>query len=453
MKWLKHLASTVFVVVALAIILPLAIPLDSYLPEIEKLASAQLREPVRVGGLRAALLPLPHVHLKKISIGKNADVRIASCNINLNVYSLFDPAKMVNSVTLKDIVITTPALAKLPAWLTLGSGAQAVQLKKIRLDNLILVLQKISLGPFDGSVQFTPQNDFKNALFASQDGKLRLVLTPRQKNYRLEISARQWQPLLGPKFLFDTLSVSALLTQTGLRAQAIQGELYGGQISGTSDMDWDKDWRLSGTLTTQGMQMQPLIALFGSKRNMSGSLDADATYSMRGADAAQLFDDPRINAKFRIQKGVLYKMDLAKAAQTLAKEGVHGGETRFDEFTGNLEVTNKEYRFKDLKITSGLLNGKGNVDIKPDKQLDGRVKIAVKVGITLVEVPLDVAGTVDDPTLSVPPAIIAGAVAGTALLGPGLGTGLGMKAGEAAEKIKSWFNRDASEEPAPPKKE
>ncbi|MFP5345015.1 MAG: AsmA-like C-terminal region-containing protein, partial [Gammaproteobacteria bacterium] len=310
-----------------------------------------------------------------------------------------------------------------------------------------------NLGPFNGSVQLTPRNDFKNASFSSRDGKLKLALRPRERNYHLEVTARQWQPPLGPGLLFDTLSAGILLTDTGLHTQSIRGELYGGQISATADMEWDRNWRLYGVLSSHGVQIQPLLALFSSRRSMTGALDGDATYSLRAASASQLFDAPQVNAEFRVLKGVIYKVDLAKAAQTMAKEGAGKGETRFDEFTGTLELTGNEYRFRDLNISSGLLNGSGNVDINSEKQLDGRVKIAIKAGINLAEVPLNVAGTVDDPTLRVPPAAIAGAVAGTALLGPGLGTSLGIKAGEAAEKVKGWLSRDPLEQPARPAEE
>lgn len=449
---LKHLCSAVFVVAAIAFILPFVVPLNHYLPDIEKLASDALQEPVHIKGMRVALIPLPHVHLKDVSIGKNADVKIASCNINLNLYALFNPATAIHDVVLRDVTLRQPALAKLPGWFQNSTLLEA-PLNAIKLDNLRLVLSKTSLGPFNGSVHLTPQNGFKNAMFASRDGKLKLALTPGRGNYRLQIKAQQWQPPAGPGFLFDTLSASVLLTETGLRVQSLQGTLYGGEISSTADMDWDKNWRLYGVLTGHGVQMEPLMALFTRKHSLSGTLDGDATYSMRADKAEQLFDRPQINAEFRIKKGALYKVDLARAAQTLAREDVRGGETRFDELTGKLEMSNSEYRFHDLEISSGLLNGSGNVGINSDRQLKGRMKLAVRIGINLAEVPLDVAGTMDDPTLQVPPAAIAGAVAGTALLGPGLGTSLGVKAGEAAEKIKVWLSRDASQQSVPPEKQ
>ncbi|MCL4315351.1 MAG: AsmA family protein [Gammaproteobacteria bacterium] len=449
---LKHLCSAAFVVAALAFILPFVVPLNHYLPDIEKLASDALQEPVHIEGMRVALLPLPHVHLKEVSIGKNADVQIASCNINLNLYALFNPAKAIHNVVLRDVTLRQPALTKLPGWFQ-NSTLLAAPLNTIKLDNLNLLLPKLSLGPFNGSVQLTPRNDFKGAALASRDGKLKLALQPKGREYHLEVTAQQWQPLLGPKFLFDTLSANILLTDGGLHAQSIKGKLYGGQVSATADMDWDKSWRLYGVLSAHGVQVQPLLALFNLTRSMTGVLDGDATYSLRAAKAAQLLDQPQVNAEFRVQKGVIYKVDLAKAAQTLAKEGAGDGETRFDEFTGRLELADNEYRFKDLNINSGLLNGSGNVNIRPDQQLDGRVKIALKAGINLAEVPFDVTGTFVEPTLRVPPVAIAGAVAGTALLGPGLGTSLGVKAGEAAEKIKVWLSRDASQQSVPPEKQ
>ncbi len=55
---------------------------------------------------------------------------------------------------------------------------------------------------------------------------------------------------------------------------------------------------------------------------------------------------------------------------------------------------------------------------------------------------MEVSGTVASPLVYPSKAAIAGAVAGTTLLGPGVGTSLGIKAGGAVDKIKGLFGGD-----------
>ena len=57
----------------------------------------------------------------------------------------------------------------------------------------------------------------------------------------------------------------------------------------------------------------------------------------------------------------------------------------------------------------------------------------------LTAIPLQVSGTLDKPMVFPTKTAIAGAVAGTAILGPGVGTSLGIKAGSAVDKIKGLF--------------
>jgi hypothetical protein len=78
------------------------------------------------------------------------------------------------------------------------------------------------------------------------------------------------------------------------------------------------------------------------------------------------------------------------------------------------------------------------VKIKPNKALDGDITVDVKNSMGLAEIPLEVSGTVSDPVVLPNTAAVAGAIAGTAVLGPA-GTGLGMKAGSAMDKLKGLF--------------
>ena len=85
-------------------------------------------------------------------------------------------------------------------------------------------------------------------------------------------------------------------------------------------------------------------------------------------------------------------------------------------------------------IASGALAADGNVNISPKKELSGRINAQVKALGTSTGIPLNVAGTVQSPMLYPTGASMAGAAVGTVLL-PGIGTGLGAKAGQAIENL------------------
>jgi hypothetical protein len=138
---------------------------------------------------------------------------------------------------------------------------------------------------------------------------------------------------------------------------------------------------------------------------------------------------------FSISKGVINNVDLVQAAKFIPTKGSGAGQTHFDELSGNVQLADKRYRLRNIKVTSGVLSADGNVDIAPNQDLSGTVKVKVKSGTNLVSVPLAVSGTVNDPLLRPSTGAMAGAAAGTVLLGPVLGTSVGIKAGEFTENL------------------
>jgi hypothetical protein len=145
----------------------------------------------------------------------------------------------------------------------------------------------------------------------------------------------------------------------------------------------------------------------------------------------------RLETPFSVRNGVLYGVDLQKAATTfITTDEAKGGETRFDELSGQLAMDRGAQYFTNLKIKSGTLGATGNVTISPRKELSGRINAELKtVKMTAASIPLDVSGTVDSPVVFPTAAFLAGAAAGTAVLGPGLGTSVGATVGGWAEGL------------------
>ena len=128
---------------------------------------------------------------------------------------------------------------------------------------------------------------------------------------------------------------------------------------------------------------------------------------------------------------------MNKAATSLiSRDGGKGGETRFDKLSGHLMLDRGARYLTQLAIVSGSLSADGNVTVSPKDELSGRINTSVKAAsLTAVSVPLNVTGTLDSPLLFPTSGTLAGAAAGTAILGPGLGTSVGAKVGQWTEGL------------------
>ena len=435
-KWTKRLF--IILVVFLAVIgLPFLIPLNTYIPEIEKQAGEKLHEPVKIGSLRFSLVPLPHVALQGITIGAQQEVRIASIKVSPNLSSLISSVKILRNIELDTVYIRADMLGKMPVWFKSEGGPQAVRIEKIGLNHVTLESPSMALPLFSVAVNLNSDGDLKNVLLASDDGKLKLDATPVSgSDFDLKLTAQQWRFPVGPPLQFDMLNITGAVDSEALRLRDIDGKLYGGTLKGAAELNWKSGWRFSGDLKGQRVALKSLLPLFNSKARVSGQLNAKARFSMNARTASRLADSPNVDGDFSIHNGVLHGFDLARAAQPIKTKEVRGGQTEFDEFSGIFSLAGKDIRLRRLNISSGVLNANGDVDISPSRQLGGKVYVEVKKGISLVSVPLRVSGTLQDPVLFPTGAAVTGAVVGTAILGPGAGTSLGV---QAADKLESWF--------------
>lgn len=435
-KWPKRLFIIPVVFLAV-IVLPFLFPLNAYIPEIEKKAGEALRQPVEIGSLRILLVPLPHLRLQQVTVGARQDIKIDSITVTPALATLLSPVKVLREIELDTVSISQEILGSVPAWLSSEGGPQTVRIEKIGLNHVTLESPKIALGPLSLKVYMRDDGSLKNALLASEDGKLKLEAAPASgSGFDLKLSARQWRLPAGPAFQFDALNIAGAVDNDALRLRDIDGKLYGGTIKGAAELNWKSGWKLTGGLKGERVALESLLPLFAAKARVSGQLNAKARFAMNARNASRLADNPNIDGDFSINRGVLHGFDLARAAQPIKTKEVRGGRTEFDEFNGMFSIAGKDIRLRKLNISSGVLNANGEVEIAPSRQLEGKIYAEVKTGVSLASVPLRVSGTLQDPVLFPTGAAVTGAVVGTAILGPGVGTSLGVK---AADKLESLF--------------
>lgn len=192
--------------------------------------------------------------------------------------------------------------------------------------------------------------------------------------------------------------------------------------------------QVKGSFELQQVELRNLVPILSPGTRVSGRLTAKPVFTAAAKDAGSLMASLRLATPFEVQNGVLSGVDIQKAAMTLGKQGSSEGETRFDQLAGHLALEQSTYKFTQLRIASGVLGAEGHVGISPKQALSGRVTAQVQALGASAGVALNVGGTVQSPTVMPTGGTIAGAALGTVVL-PGIGTGVGAKAGQLIEGL------------------
>jgi uncharacterized protein involved in outer membrane biogenesis len=443
MKWLKWGGVALGAIILILAVVPFFISLDDYVPQIEKEVSARIKEPVKIGSLRASGLPLPHLTVTGIAVGKTEDIQVGKVTVTPDLLSLLGATKVIRAIEIENLVVTQQAIDRIPVWIKsdVPSGAPdgppAVRVESIRLDGALLKLRNATLGPLDARLSLDGAGNLEKAFLATADGRLKALVKPEGARYLIDVNARAWTLPVGPAIVFDEFSVKGVATTNDASFDEVRARLYGGTVTGNARVGWQKGMQLKGAAEVSQVEIGSLLQALGKPRSMSGKLNAKPVFSADAPGAEQIADRLRLDTPFDIQSGVLHGVDISKAATSLiSKDAGKGGETRFDKLSGHLAMDRGTRRLTRLNIASGSLSADGNVTISPKDELSGRINANVKaVRLATGSVPLNVGGTLDHPLVYPTGGTVAGAAAGTAVLGPGLGTALGAKVGQWTEGL------------------
>ena len=433
----KILGIVVVAVFGVLAVAPLLIPVGVWIPRIEAEAGRQLGTPVRIAGLRAALLPLPHVSVQGLDIAGGA-IFAGSIAVYPRLASLLSEKRVVRRIELDQVVVSRNGADLLAALAGKkdGTGGAGLEVEHLRARNIQIELAAGKLPAFSADITLNggAAIPVESALATTMDGKAKVALVPDGRDWKLTFEANDWQPPLGPALHFNSLKAGGRLSGAKLVVTDIAGALYGGKVAGKAELAWQKNWRLSGDIRTEGIDIMPATQALKVKAALSGKLDASGPFSAQAAKPAGLVDALTADIGFDVRNGVLHGFDLASAAQSMLKGGAGGGSTRFDQLTGRVKVLGRAYKLQNVQVTSGVLKAQGNVDISASKQLAGRIDTEVKGTSGLVGVPVAVSGTLDNPVLMPTKGSMAGAVIGTVLL-PGVGTSVGSSVGDKIGKM------------------
>ncbi len=390
----------VYAAVALAIVaaaVPLLVPASSFIPVVTRIASEKLGQPVSLADLRLYLFPTPRVVAKGLEVGMKGEVLVEELEIVPDLLSFLSGPRSIRLVQARGVSMKQAALA-IPDGMPRSEGGDPVLVRRVRLEKVSLQHAAAKLPVFDLEID------------------LGEALLPRA--LRLEMK---------------DVAVNVDVAREGAKAAsyAVDGRVYGGTLKGSVRLDTSKQVQLSGSAAISGVELLPIQVLLGKPAQFSGRLKAEASFSARARSADRLVDVLALDAPFEISGGTYHGYDLSKVGGFSGKLE-RGGETKFDELRGRLQVRGKSLKVTGLCARSPSLAAGGNVDVASDRQLSGKLDVSVTRTGGMVGIPVNLKGTTSDPWFMPSKGYLIGAAVGTMVM-PVIGTSIGSSLGSRME--------------------
>lgn len=396
LPWGKMFAGLVVLALAGIAVVPYIYPLQEYIPAVEQKLSAQFKQPVKVGGMRAALLPLPKLELQQVAIGEKQEIKVGNTVLNFDVLTIFSPVKLIKSAELQDVVVNGAGLEREALWAQQVGSNQAYPVMHLAISKLKVVSDEVSLPILSGEAQIDPQGKYINIALKSDDGKFSVELLPAPTGrWQLTLNVRDnYLPAL-PDMVFNDFTAKGELFDGGINISDFDARLFTGILQGNGQLSWNKGWLLQGHAEAKTMELN----LMFPKHNISGELYGQGNFSFYGAKLSQLGESPKLDGSFIAKKGVITGMDMVETGRLMSRQHMVGGRTHYDEITGTFQLENHNQHLRQLNVASGILNASGSVDLTKGKQLAGTFSADLKMHNGTV--PMILSGAINELNLRV----------------------------------------------------
>ncbi len=372
---------------------PYVLPMRDYVPKIEQMLADRLKQPVHIGHLSGRLLPAPRLELSEVSIGDAKQIQARQARVDFALSALFSAAKPITGVNLEGVQINGAALQQIATWLQQIAADTRYPIARIGLSQGKLEADGIQLSGVGGELSFDPAGKFIKAKLNAEESKFALDInaSPDSK-LQMTITVRASALPLLPNWVFDELTAKGELADNELVITDLDGRFLGGMLLGDARINWGSGWKAQGALVAKTITTQNINKLLG------GDVDGTARFQMQSTSLSKLTDAATLDGTFAIKKGVINGFDIVETARQHSRESLPGGRTHFDELSGDLSYANGEYHFKQLKMSAGVLNATGTLDISK-QQLSGRISADLAMRAAMGTVALQVDGTTSSPSL------------------------------------------------------
>ncbi len=370
----KIIFGLIALTVVVAVVLPYVYPLKDYIAPLEQRLSAQLKQPVHIGGMSAASLP-PKLQLQNVTLGNAQEVKIASVVLNFDALSLLSDIKVINNAELQDISIEGRVLDKQAASLKSLGGDASYPVRHLTLQRIKIITDEVTLPSLSGIADIDAQGAFNRVALHNDNDKLSVDLQSNQGRWQLGVNLKESSLPLLSDIVFSDLSAKGDLNDGEVNFTEIDGHIYNGILLGSAKLNWRKGWQLQGHLEAKTFELNKMFHQYAIEGEMFGEF----AFSMMGAKLSQMDDVPHLEGSFSVKKGTVNGIDMVETARLLSRESISGGRTHFDDMIGLVQLDNHVTHFRQVKVMSGMLSANGSFDVAAGNQLSGSFNAEIKM--------------------------------------------------------------------------
>ena len=375
-KWISRFKKATFLYLPLLMLFLVGllhlINISPLIEPIEKLATESVGEAVKIGEVHASLWPQPHLVLGDVAIGSSSQ-KIKAVHVVPETSSLSETIKMVKSLEIEGLTVNQDNYSQSQQWINNLGKAEHLKVAQIDLKRIVFKLRELELGPFDGRVELDESKQLQNINLNSADDKLSLQIKPQGDSADIKLTATNWALPVNPKIVFDEFKATGKISQSLIYFSQIDGKIYGGSITVKAAIDWSSQWSLAGNFDLSKANLPRVLQAFGSSASVDGKLNLTGIFSYKSEVAAMLTDAPEITASFEVLDGKINGVELVQAVLSKANKSLVGDATRFDTLTGNVQINNGRYEYKQLVLNADQFHARGNVDIEPNQAISGKI--------------------------------------------------------------------------------
>ncbi|HUL92257.1 MAG TPA: hypothetical protein VLV56_07895, partial [Burkholderiales bacterium] len=379
----KTLAAMLLILLIVGIAVLPFVPLET--GPYEKEAQAWLGQPVKIGSVNLTLVPLPQLKFEKVAIGRDPQLRAAVIKASPELATLLEDRVSLRTLELDNVTLPKEFLAVLlqDKGGRRGFGVQRITAKGLKIDAPELGLPPLEL---DASLL----NGALRTASLSGAGPISVKLEPGGGKAAIEIAAGTLPLPLGIDLGLSEFTGKGIVTGSELVLTTTEARAFGGRIFGNARIRWSSGWSLEGELSARQMDAAKVAGpLLGS-----GTLQGKGRLSMRGLLPERMILNSQLEGNFTVQKGSVSNVDMTRLLQG---SGSGGGTTLFSEMSGDFSADPNRLVVRNIRLAAGLLNGLGQIEMDPLKNLSGRMQIELRAQSVQARSTVSLSGTLTNP--------------------------------------------------------
>lgn len=384
------LSGLIFLVV-LAVATVLLFPYSRYKPDIEAELARVWRKPVAVGDVRLKFMPMPVLLL--------SDVRVANGESTIAAIRIFEPQALLGSGVpkLSRIEVSGARLdvEQLLALSQSGSGsvqaASLASLGAVRVDDLVIVAGRLTLGPFAGQLILASDGHLDSATLQTAEQSLRVSARATPEAALLEMEATAWRPREDSALTIDSLRAKGLLQKEKLIIAGFDATTLGGALRGSWLIDWSQGLAMAGDSTLARLDARKVAVHFAPPLRLEGEVSGVLRMRGAGADWMALWASLEATLDAQVMRGTLNGVDLGEASRRGPGAPVRAGTTKFDRLMVKITVDPRQVTGRDLALVAGPFSATGQFSVR-DRQVDGSLVATVSGSAGVRTIPIKVSG-------------------------------------------------------------